>query len=163
MAACAVLAVMLVAQILLPADAPSPEPAGLAARRGRPVAVPPLPQSAAVLTAPLFAPDRRPGSARLAAAGADAAQGGRLDGYAAVGVAVGRGLATAVIAAPGGGVKTLRLGESLDGWRLAALDAGRVVFVREAERQTLVVGAPPATPAGFGSNGLGTTGLGPAR
>jgi general secretion pathway protein N len=133
---------MLGLQLFLPAGGTPPDVSGLAARRGRPVTIPVPPEYAAILASPLFAPDRRPGPATFAAADGSAPGAASLDGYAAVGAAVGRNLATAVISAPGGVVKTLRLGQSLDGWTLAAVDSRRVVFTRSGARVTLVVGEP---------------------
>jgi hypothetical protein len=118
-------------------------------RRGRPITLPAVPEYPAILASPLFAPDRRPGPSLSAADAAEPGGGepgvaASLNGYAAVGAAVGRKLATAVISTPGGGVKTLRVGERVDGWRLAAVDRGRAVFTRGAARATLVVGEPAA-------------------
>ncbi len=134
-------------QLVLPAGTPPAQAPGLAARRLRPVTVAPLADFAAILAAPLFAPDRHPGaSASLTDTG-----GGSLAGYAALGAASGRAVATAVMAVPGGGVKTVRRGDDLEGWRLVAIDRTRVIFERKGARHALIIGAPPEsgqTPAG---------------
>jgi general secretion pathway protein N len=126
-------------QFILPFSTVQPELSALAPRRVRPVAPPGPPQFAAVLAHPVFAPDRQPGAAELSAVGA-----GPLGGYAALGVAIGRGVATAVISGPGAAARTVRMGESVEGWRLVAVDRVRLTFERDGARQSLVVGAPPA-------------------
>jgi hypothetical protein len=125
-------------QLMLPPAAPPSEPPGLAARRQRPVMVPPVPEYAAILASPIFAPDRRPGAAGTASEG-----GGSLNGYAAIGVVAGRAFASAVVTLPGGGIKTLRLGDEVEGWRLVGVDRTQVSFERNGLRHVLVVGAPP--------------------
>ena len=55
------------------------------------------------------------------------------------------------MAVPGGGVKTVRRGDDLEGWRLVAIDRTRVIFERKGARHALIIGAPPEsgqTPAG---------------
>src|SRR5271165_7613103 len=61
--ACGALTMILGVQLMLPPSAPPAEPPGLAPRRQRPVMVPPVPEYAAILSSPIFAPDRRPGPA----------------------------------------------------------------------------------------------------
>ena len=129
-------------QLLLPGASPPPGAIGLAARRERPVNVPPLLEYAAILASPIFTPDRRPG----AAGGPSDTGGGTLAGYAALGAATGRGLATGVVSSPGAGAKTLRRGDILDGWRLVAVDRTQLTFERNGTRRTLVVGAPAEAP-----------------
>jgi general secretion pathway protein N len=134
---------MLGVQLVLPPSAPPAQPAGLAPRRQRPIVVPPVPEYAAILAAPIFAPDRRPGAPE----GASSNAGGSLAGYAAVGaVSSGTG-ATAVITAPGGGLKTVRRGDEVDGWRLTGVDKTRVYFEHNGVRHALVIGAPPEAAA----------------
>ena len=133
---------ILVAQLMLPSPAPPSEPPGLAPRRQRPIMVPPVPEYAAILASPIFAPDRRPGAAGSTSEGG----GGSLSGYAAVGAIAGHGVGTAVVVVPGGGIKTLRLGDEVDGWRLAGVDTTHVYFQRDGARHVLVVGAPPEGP-----------------
>jgi hypothetical protein len=128
-------------QLMLPPAAPPSEPPGLAARRQRPVTVPPVPEYAAILASPIFAPDRRPGAAGTASEGG----GGSLNGYAAIGAVAGRAVASAVVTLPGGGIKTLRLGDEVEGWRLVGVDRTHVYFERNGLRHVLVVGAPPET------------------
>jgi hypothetical protein len=130
-------------QLMLPAAAPPAEPPGLAPRRERPTVVPPVLEYAAVLASPIFAPDRRPGAST---AGSERS-GGSLAGYAALGGVAGRGVASAVVSAPGGAIKSLRAGEDIDGWRLVGVDRTRLYFTRNGVRRALVIGAPaePAT------------------
>jgi hypothetical protein len=142
--ACAALAALLALQVMLPAAGPPPQIAFLAARRPRPVLIPPLPEYPAILRAPLFAPDRRPGEP-VAAAGT--AGGGALEGYAALGVVVGRGLAAAMISGPNVAARAVRRGEIVDGWRLTAISTEAVTFEHAGARRTLIVGAPALAPA----------------
>jgi len=126
-------------QFILPASTSQPEASALAPRRAGPVAAPVIAQYASILERPVFAPDRRPGPAELPSVGA-----GPLGGYAALGVAIGRSVATAVVSGPGAAARTLRMGESVEGWRLVAIDRAKLTFERDGARQSLVVGAPPA-------------------
>jgi hypothetical protein len=105
--------------------------------------VPPVQEYAAILASPIFAPDRRPGPSGPDAEGG----GGSLGGYAALGAAVGREVASAVISSPGGGVKTVRRGEEVDGWNLVGVDRTHVYFERKGVRHALVIGAPPEAAA----------------
>jgi general secretion pathway protein N len=143
MLACGALTIMLVVQLMLPPSAPPSQPSGLAPRRQRPVVVPPVPEYAAILASPIFAPDRHPGaSGDLSQAG-----GGSLSGYAAVGAVASAANATAVITVPGGGIKTVRRGDEVDGWRLVGVDKTRVYFEHNGVRHSLVIGAPPEAAA----------------
>jgi general secretion pathway protein N len=111
--------------------------------------VPPVPEYAAILAAPIFAPDRRPGPSE--AEPSESGGGGSLSGYAAIGAVAGRDVATAVVTEPGGGIKTLGRGDELNGWRLVGVDRTHVYFERNGARHTLVVGAQPEaapTPGG---------------
>ena len=129
-------------QLMLPASAPPAEPPGLAPRRERPTVVPPVLEHAAILAAPIFTPDRRPGAPGEGPARA----GGSLAGYAALGGVTGRGVASAVVSVPGGAIKALHAGEEIDGWRLVGVDRTRLYFARNGVRHALVIGAP-AEPA----------------
>jgi hypothetical protein len=150
MLACGALTLMLIVQLVLPPSAPPSQPPGLAPRRQRPVLVPLVPEYAAILAAPIFAPDRRPG----ASGDASPSAAGSLGGYAAVGAVASRADGTAVIIVPGGGIKTVRRGDEVDGWRLTGLDKTRVYFEHNGVRHALVIGAPPeaAAPAGGPNN-----------
>jgi hypothetical protein len=138
MFACGALAMIAAVQFLVPADPPPRDPAGLAARRTRPVTLPPAPEYAAILTAPIFAPDRRPGDP----GGALAPGSASLESYAALGAATGRAVAAGVVSAPGGKVQTLRLGDEVEGWRLVGVSRTRLSFERNGARHDLIVGAP---------------------
>ncbi len=129
-------------QLILPYSGPPADGASLAVRRPRPIAPPLLPEYAAILHAPVFAPDRRPGE--IATAQAAGAGGGVLAGYAALGSASGGAAATGVLSAPGGTTKTVRRGEALEGWRLVGVERTKLTFRRGAETRVLVIGAPAA-------------------
>jgi hypothetical protein len=138
--ACAALVALAMIQLALPLGSAPPEANGLAARRPRLVTIPPAPDGAAILAAPVFAPDRRPA---LAAAGGGA--GGSLDAYAVLGVAVGRNSASVVLSSPGDPAQTvLKRGESVKGWRLVAVSPAKVTFEHNGVERTLTVGAPAA-------------------
>jgi hypothetical protein len=135
--ACVALVLSLGLQLILPSRGSLPEASGLAARRPSLVRIPQIAEFPAILQAPVFAPDRHPGEAGLPASG-----GGPLSGYVALGAAAGRSVATAVVSGPGGVTKTLRRGETLEGWRLVAVDQAKVTFERDGVRHALVIGAP---------------------
>ena len=139
---------MLGVQLMLPPAAPPSEPPGLAPRRQLPLMVPPVPEYAAILASPVFAPDRRPGPS----GGASASSGGSISAYAAIGAVAGRGVATAVVTAPGGGIKTLHPGDEVEGWRLVGVDRTHVYFERNGVRHALVVGAPAEAAPPSGAN-----------
>ena len=124
-------------QLVLPYRAPTPDAVSLAIRRVKPFVIPSLPEFPAILRAPIFAPDRHPG---LADQGSIAAAGS-LGTYAALGAASGHGVGAAVLSGPGGAVKTLRLGDEIEGWRLVAVNATKLTFERKGARHELVVGA----------------------
>jgi hypothetical protein len=132
---------MLIVQLLLPPSAPPSEPPGLAPRRQRPIMVPPVQEYAAILASPIFAPDRRPASADNPSG--DGAGSASLAGYAAIGGVGGRDVATAVVTLPGGGVKNLRRGETVEGWKMIGVDRTHVYFERAGVRHALTIGAPP--------------------
>jgi hypothetical protein len=122
--------------VLLSASSPL-TPSAVAARRPRLVTIPPLPDYPSILASPVFAPDRKPGEAELAQAG-----GGALSSYVALGSAAGGGADSGVVAGPGGRAKTIRVGDSLEGWLLESITRTRLIFVRDGVRHQLVVGAP---------------------
>lgn len=142
MLACGVLAAAIVMQLLIPASPPPLDAGGLAPRRPRLVTVPPVvPEYSAILTAPIFAPDRRPGdSSDIAVPG-----GGLMDGYAALGVVIGHGIAAGVVSSPDGKTQTLRRGGEVDDWRLIDVSRTRLSFARKDARHDLIVGAPAHT------------------
>lgn len=140
MASCAVLVLIAAAQLVLPGAGALQDLGGLAPRRTKAVVVPPLPEYAAILNAPIFAPDRRPSD--TAGAGAASAGATSLAGYAALGVAAGSSVSSAVIMVPNEGPKTLRRGDTVNGWRLVGVSRDRAVLERNGARQALIVGAP---------------------
>ena len=150
MAACGILAVMALVQLLIPSTRLEPDASGgLAARRTKPVSIPAVPDYAAILAAPIFAPDRRPDATPSAAADA-------MQGYAALGAATGRA-AVAVISTPDGKTQTLTLGDDVGGWRLVGMTLQALTFEHNGTRTQLVIGAPaavaPAPPAATDSTG----------
>lgn len=149
MAAFALL-LMLVAQFLIPAPAPAAEPGGLALRLGRPVQPTLVAVAPTVLRQPLFAPDRR----AVAGGGVVVAETGEagpprpvgLDAYAVVGTASAGRAARAFLRGPGG-VRAVRPGQQLAGWRVAAIGRDSVRFSRGGRSRTLSVGAGPTVAA----------------
>jgi len=73
---------------------------------------------------------------------------GVLDSYAALGVATARNFASALVKGPGEAAKTLRPGDTLEGWRLVGLDKEKLTFERGGARHVMTVGAPPASAGG---------------
>lgn len=143
-AAVLALLLLLALQLAMPSRATPVDDGGLAMRRPRLVATPEVPEYPAILRAPVFAPDRRPGESgpRPAGSAAATADEGGLSAYAALGAASGRGAATAIVAGPNGVAKTVKLGEILQGWRLVGVSPTAVVFARNGARRVLMVGAP---------------------
>lgn len=129
-------------QIALPWSERLPASSALALRPPPPVAVPPPGQYPVILAAPIFSPDRKPGEDTGSAPGANA-----LDAYTALGVATGRGLATALVKGPGAGPQVIRPGQELEGWKLVGLDRNKLTFERNGARHVLTIGAA-ASPAG---------------
>ena len=149
--AAAVLLVLLFVQFALPSPALEPPYGGLALRLARPVEPTPLPDRPAVLSANVFSPDRRPvsaasGSVAPPMAGADAAPAvpAGLDAYAVLGVG-SAGRATSALLRGPGGVRTVRPGAVVAGWRVAAISRDSVVFSRGGARRVLQVGAGAAS------------------
>jgi hypothetical protein len=137
MLACGVLALMLAVQLIMPVSEAVPQTVGLAARRTRPVTIPPAPLWTAILATPIFTPDRKPapGGSRLPG-------GGPLAGYAALGAATGGARDSALISQPGALPRAIRLGEEVGGWRLVTVTRARLTFEKNGVRHDLVVGAP---------------------
>ena len=101
----------------------------------------------AILDRPLFSPGR----SETAAAAGDIAPLGAL---ALLGVASDGGRASATLAVAGGPPGSLRLGETIQGWRLSGVERDHAILSRGGVVQVLKVGAPaqapvsaPATPA----------------
>ena len=141
------LVLALIVQLVLPSSHPLTEASPLAPRRPKPVVAPPVPDYAAILAAPIFSPDRKPGEDEDSAPGS-----GALDGFAALGVATGRGFATALLKGPDGVVSTLRVGDSVQGWRLVGVESAKLTFQRDTARHVVPVGAPTTTPAAQNGN-----------
>jgi hypothetical protein len=136
------LAMTLVLQVVLPYQDPASQASPVAVRRPKLIVVPTPPEYAAILQAPIFSPDRKPGEDADAAPGASA-----LDAYAALGVAMGPGFATAVVKTPEGKIVSIKPGETLEGWRLAVMDRTKLGFQRGDARHVLTIGtAPTPTP-----------------
>jgi hypothetical protein len=136
---------LLLLQLLLPQEASFPEVGARVPRQLAAVEVQPLPAYAAILQRPLFVPGRRmeADSAPEAAAIAVTASIAR---HAVVGVVRGNGGARAFLKMPDGNTRTLRPGDSLDGWQLAAITPAGALFRKESESITLPVqpsNAPP--------------------
>ncbi|MEO7027601.1 MAG: hypothetical protein ABI056_08605 [Caulobacteraceae bacterium] len=131
----------LILQFALPSEGLKPGDPAVAMSMPRLVAAPSPLGHPVVLLQPIFSPDRKAGEDADAAPGASA-----LDGYAALGVAMARGLAAAVVKGADGAVKTLKLGADLEGWRLVAIDRNKVTFQKNDAHHVLSVGAPAQQP-----------------
>ena len=116
-------AVLMPALLLMPAGVPAPTRAAAAAP---PLAPPPPPPVAALYRRALFGPAAEP----TLPADAPALLGiaGRIDADA-----------VAMVRTAGGETRTLRPGDSVDGWRLEALAADAASFVRGTETVRVAV------------------------
>ena len=149
---------LLLLQLLLPQAADMPEVGNRVPRQLPPVQAGPLPAYAAIVQRPLFVPGRRM-EADEAQTLADITVAASVARYAIVGVLRGKGGARAFVKMPDGKIRTIRPGDQLDGWRLAAITAEGALFRKEGESITLPVQpsnappmaaslpAPPETPA----------------
>jgi hypothetical protein len=146
--ACGVLLAALVAQIVIPNGQPLTEASPVLARRPRPVVAPVLPDYAAILRAPIFSPDRKPGEDEDAIPGS-----GPLNGFVVIGVATGRNFATALVKGPDGTVRTLHRGDTVQDWRLVSIENAQLTFARDTARHVITVGAPAAAAATANDNG----------
>jgi hypothetical protein len=100
--------------------------------------VEPLAMGAAMLAAPIFAPDRQPARADGGSA-ADAADAG-LPGVTVVGVVrVGRNMR--VLMRDGTAILSLAPGASVRGWRIIGVDADAITLDRDGDRRRLAIGA----------------------
>lgn len=108
---------------------------------------PELAHFAEIAERPLFSPDRRPPEPKMVVS--DNAE--KLVIRAAVpaerplqiillGVASTSDVQSAIVQIEGAGSELLRLGENLEGWTLASIEQETVVFARDAERVTALLG-----------------------
>lgn len=142
MFACGALLVALLVQFTLPFGQALTEASPVSPRRPRPVSAPVIPDYPAILQAPVFAPDRQPGSDQDAASA-----GGPLGGFVAIGVAIGPKFAAALLKGPDGFIRTLHRGDRVQDWRLVAIESSQITFARDTARHVIAVGAPAASAA----------------
>lgn len=123
--------------LLLLRPGPAPQPAA-ASRPAPPLAAPEQPVLASAFERPLFAPstdpqliDSRPGDAPELIGIV-----GRIDRDA-----------VALVRTADGTSRTIRIGESVDGWRLASLALDAAFFTRGSERARVPLPAGDAAPA----------------
>ena len=134
------LVVTLVVQLARPASAPTAqraEPPWRPASAGSLAGAPDYP---GILSRPLFNPAR--GAA--GAAGADQAASANLGDYSLAGVAIVRGRGVAVLRGPAGEAVSLREGDALLGWRLAAISHDGIVLQQGDVRRVVRAGAAAA-------------------
>jgi hypothetical protein len=146
--ACGVLAAALVVQFVMPLGRPVTDPSPVLPRRPKLVVAPVIPPYAAILQAPIFSPDRKPGEDEDAIPGS-----GPLNGFVVVGVATGRNFATALIKGPDGSMRTLHPGDSIQDWRLVSIERSQLTFARDTARHVIAVGAPAAPAASANDDG----------
>ncbi len=146
--ACGVLLAALVAQFVIPSGQPLTEASPVLARRPPPVVAPVLRDYAAILRAPIFSPDRKPGEDEDVVAGS-----GPLNGLAVVGVATGRNFATALVKGPDGSLRTLHRGDTVQDWRVVGIETSQITFARGAAHHAIPVGAAAAAAATANDNG----------
>jgi hypothetical protein len=138
----------LAVQMLIPGTQPFTEGALVAPRRPHLVAAPPPPHFEAVLRAPIFSPDRKPGELDDSTPGA-----GVLDGFTAMGVSIGHGFASAVLKGPEGNIRTVHVGDTVLDWRLVLIESSQLTFGRDTIRRQIPVGKPAAAAATTNQNG----------
>ncbi|WP_419827473.1 hypothetical protein [Sphingomonas sp.] len=137
--AAAVLAAMLLLQLVVPRAVTLPEPGVVRPFALEPARLTALAPDAAILARPLFA-------ARVAAG--PAVVEGPVGGARAIGVVVRGGARNGFVQAPDGTVVSLAPGASYRGWRLVGVRATVLLFRRGGETATLPVtaGASPTQP-----------------
>jgi hypothetical protein len=157
----AVLLLLLGVQVLTPVTVdPTAETGGLALRIARPVQAAPAPERPLVLAASIFAADRRAVPA-FAAGGAtpltadvgtadEASAPAGLDAYVVLGSAAAGRARTALLRGPGG-LRSVRPGQSVAGWRVAAITRDAVTFSRGSRTRSLAVGAGSEAAAADGA------------
>ena len=137
---CALLGV-LAAQFIIPRSSQVPRLARATPRVVSPVPVGAVGDYPQILSRPLFTPTRNPSDSGLAGASANV----RISDYSVLGTAIARGLATAVMRGPGEQTRSLRVGDTLLGWRVASIRRDGVVLEGAGgERTVPVTGGAPA-------------------
>ena len=131
------LALLMVAQFLLPSDRPAAPEVPPAALQTVSVAIAAISPDPALARRSIFQPTRLAGGSAEGAG----VPGGPLDGAAPAGIVRVRGAARLVLQTPSGGSVTLRPGQSWQGWRLLAIGTEEVRFARGSETVTLGLGA----------------------
>jgi hypothetical protein len=134
------LVVTLVVQLARPGPAPIPRQATADARPAISRTAAAIADYPRILTRPLFDPARGASGGGAASASASTSLGD----YTLVGVASVGGRAEAVLRGPGGETISLRPGEALLGWQIAAIDHGGMVLEQGDVRRAVAVGAPAA-------------------
>lgn len=147
-------------QLALPSNLTLPRVPHSAAAPVREAVTPDPPAAyAAILAHPIFAPDRAPPPVE-----ADAS--GNLSGYEVLGTAIeGKTAAAAIVRDSGGEMTRVKVGESIDGWKLVSIEPQGLVFDRNGERRSLSVDMTAPRVAGEGGVKMGapgTTGYGAA-
>ena len=146
--AAGVLLLALAVQMLIPGTQPLTEGSLLAPRRPHLIAAPAPPRFDAILRAPIFSPDRKPGELDDATPGASA-----LDGFTAVGVSIGHGFASAVLKGPDGNIRTIHVGDTIQDWRLVGIESSQLTFGRDTIRRQIPIGKAAAATATTNQNG----------
>ncbi len=137
----ALLVLTLVVQMARPAPTPSDHAAAPVAAPLTAMAAPtPVPDTASILAHPLFTPGR----GLAGAAGASEAASTTLSDYTLVGVFRVGGRGEAILRGPGGETVSLRAGETLLGWRLAAVDQAGIVLQQGDIRRAVAVASSAA-------------------
>jgi hypothetical protein len=110
----------------------------------------------AIMAHPIFAPDRAPPPA-------EADESGNLSGIEVLGTAIAGKTAAALVRDSDGEFSRLKVGDELDGWKLASIEAKELVFDRNGERRSVAISATAPTRAGTNTKmGAGAAGSAPA-
>lgn len=131
------LALMLVAQGVLPQDRPTPPDVPPVGLRDGPVTIPAVSADPVLARRSIFTPAQ----SGAGGAGGAAAATGPLDGAVPAGIVRVRGAPRLVLQTPDGSNVTLRPGQSWRGWRLIGIGTDEARFARGGETITLGLGA----------------------
>jgi hypothetical protein len=140
----ALLVLSLIVQLARPAAAPAPVKVGSTAPPASTAPTVVTPDYPEILSRPLFVPAR----ARAGGSGTDDPASTTLSDYGLVGVAIVKGQGVAILRGPTGVVRSLRAGDTLLGWRLAAVGRDSIVLQQGDLRRVVAVSsaAPTQTP-----------------
>jgi hypothetical protein len=96
----------------------------------------------AIMAHPIFAPDRAPPPA-------EADDQSNLSGVEVLGTAIAGKVSAALVRDSDGEFNRIKIGETIDGWKLVSIEAKALVFDRNGERRSLAISATAPTRPGM--------------